>query len=723
MCLSNSFRCLFLSCFIQAFERITDVFEHTLQHQNHDVPKVCTQNFVVASHDIDLLHRNLTDHNIQTLYVEPLDLDDDRLEMVHDYRRNPDNKYKKMCKAHKDEKEELTTQQGSSGIFMVVEAQEVTMDLQSIKNVQNAVTKTLKKAGFKIESFAVRKGASYHSEISSVETLLILREGYVAIRTWPEHKYVAFDIHLWSSFEKHEAAKKAVVTGVGGKMATTSSYRIVAGGMFGVSTWKDDVKMHGPHIHNVCDQSSLPVRDAPMDIGSVELAIEAGLSLVLDEKKYVAAAICGNEGACRSIELLKKNEMVGEVMPLYLCSDLKLDDQHSEDGRMRIVECERGILKNLQESLSNGKRLRVVIVDRSAPRLLVQMLLRIFTKGWDNESMLAQDIMVLTTIEDESEQWKRNFLEKIRKDIIKVDPLFRAEILFNTTASSMELGILSSGDESFMKHLTDMADTVEKKSGLALEIRGIFGGKWRPTQQLIMLDEEAEVIYTHESYNRTSPLEQWWSQQPVGHQTLFQFEARPLLVGDHVHAYFRGVPTSRLPVGLITAVHNENSYDVKFEFTSAFVYHQSFITVGGERHGTSVPRHELRKISGSPNDEKLSAEKVMIALQYALSNMDSRTFSASEIHELEVDGDGCLLVAFCFGGSIILMWDGRIHIDVNLFTFFESPRAHGDFELRLKTKLRSLEAILQDEQPRGFGRVVNFERDLGKGEREAPYWA
>lgn len=680
----------------------------------------------MASHAIDLLHRNLTDHNIPTLYVNPLELDDDRFELVHDYRRNPDNKYKKMCKAHEDEKEkeELITQQGSAGIFMVVEAEEVTMDLNSIKNVQNAVIKTLEKAGFKIESFAVRKWASYHSESASAETVLVMREGYVTIRTWPEQNYCAFDIHLWSSFEKHEAAKKAVVTGVGGKMATASSYRIVAGGMFGVSTWKDDAMVHGPQIRHVCDQSSLPVRDVPMDIGTVELAIEAGLSLVLDDKKYVAAAICGNEGACRSIELLKKNEKVGEVIPLYLCSDLTPDDQHSEDGRMRIVECERGILMNLQESLSDDKRLRVIIVDRTAPRLLVQMLLRIFTtQSWDNENMLAPDLMVLTTIEDESEGWKINFLDKIRTDIVKVDPLFRAEILFNTTAGSMELGILSSGDESFMKHLVDMADKVEKKSGLALEIREIFGGMWRPFQQMIQPAEDAEEVHTHESYDRTSPLEQWWSQQPVGHQTLFQFETRPLLVGDHIQAYFKGVPATRCAVGVITAIHNEDSYNVKFAFTEHFDYHKSFTRVGHDMHGTSVPRDELRKVYGSPNDEQLSEEKVTSALEYALSAIDSRTFSASEIHKLEVEGDGCLLVAFCLGGSVILMWDGRIHIDVNMFTFVESPSAHEDFKEQLRTKLRSLEAILEDEQPRGFGRAVNFKRGLGQGERAVPYWA
>jgi S-adenosylmethionine/arginine decarboxylase-like enzyme len=717
-----------LFCFLQAFGKITDVFEHTLQIQHHDVPKVCTQNFVVASHAIDLLDRNLTDHNIDNLYVKPLDPSSDRFELVHDYRRNPDSKYKKLCKDHEDENGELLIQEGSSpGIFMAVEVEEVTLDLHSLKDLQIAITETLEQAGFKVESTAMRKGASGPSENYSGETVVLLREGYVAIRTWPEHKYCAFDIHLWSSFEKHEAAKKAVIAGVGGKIETTSSYRIVAGGMYGVETWKDDAKVHGPQIKNLCDRSAPTVRDVPTDQRTMEIALETGLRLIRDEKDFVAAVLCGNEEACPTIDLLKKNEKVGEVMPFYPCSNVTSNDQYSEDGRRRVIECERVISNNLLDSLSDNKRLRVIVVDKSAPRLFLQMVLRILTKDWNRWQIIDPDnIMVMAMIEDETEGWRRTFLDKVRKDVIMVDPLFRAEVMFNSSSSSMELGIVSSGDADFMLHLVDLVADVENESGLALEIREMFGGLWRPEPKMMMADEEAEAVYSQESYDRTLALQQWQSQQPVGHQTLFQLETRPLQVGDTVRVYYREASFNGLDfVGEITSIHNDDAFDIKFTYSDLLDYPSSFTKVGEEMFASKVERDEIRKLYGSPNDELLSAAKVKSALQYALEvSGESSVFSASEeIQELEVEGDGCVFVTFCLGGSVIVMWDGRMHVDVNLFTFIESGNEHHDFEDDMETKLRSVETILKDEQPRGFGRVVNHVWDLGKKQCFNPHWA
>jgi S-adenosylmethionine/arginine decarboxylase-like enzyme len=718
-----------LSCFLQAFAKITDVFEHTLQIQHHNVPKICTQNFVVASHDIDLLHRNLTDHNIENLYVEPLDPSSDRFELVHDYRRNPDSKYKKLCKDHEDENEEILIQKGSSpGIFMAVEVEEVTLDLHYLKDVQIAITEALERAGFKVESSHVRKRASDPSERSSAETVLLLREGYVAIRTWPEHKYCAFDIHLWSSFEKHEAAKKAVVAGVEGKVETTSSYRIVAGGMFGVRTWKDDARVHGPQIKYLCDPSAPAVRDVPTDPRTMEIALNMGLRLIRDEMDFIAAVLCGNKEACPTIDLLKKNEKVGEVMAFYPCSDVTSNDQYSEDGRKRIVECERDISNNFQDSLlSDDKPLRVIVVDKSAPRLLLQMVLRILTKdayGW--QIIDPDNIMVMTMIEDETEGWRRTFLDKVRKDVVQVDPLFRAEVLFNSSSSSMGLGIVSSGDKDFMLHLVDMVADVENASGLALEIREMFGGLWRPDQQIFMADEEAEAMYSQESYDQTLALQQWQSQEPVGHQTLLQLETRPLQVGDKVRAaYSLDFIGEDLFIGEITSIHDDDTFDIKFNYSEIFGYPSSFTKVGEEMFASKIEREDIRKLYGSPNDELLSAAKVKRALQYALDSTEASVFSRSEeIQELEVEGDGCVFVAFCLGGSAIAMWDGRMHVDVNLFTFVESSSAHDDFEFDMKTELSSLETILKDEQPRGFGRVVNHVWDLAStGERSAPHWA
>ena len=65
-------------------------------------------------------------------------------------------------------------------------------------------------------------------------------------------QYCGIDIHLWGSFDRLENLKKALVSVIysdrraGDISSSTSSYRIVTGGMFGVSTWRADEMGRGP---------------------------------------------------------------------------------------------------------------------------------------------------------------------------------------------------------------------------------------------------------------------------------------------------------------------------------------------------------------------------------------------------------------------------------------------------------------------------------------------
>ena len=83
-------------------------------------------------------------------------------------------------------------------------------------------------------------------------------------------------------------------------------------------------------------------------------------------------------------------------------------------------------------------------------------------------------------------------------------------------------------------------------------------------------------------------------------------------------------------------------------------------------------------------------------------------------------GDGCVLMATWSGGSIVVLWDGRNHIDVNFFTYEENVKQADAFEANFRTS-KYLSTMLRDEQPRGVGRVVSYFSDL-KGEAE-PHWA
>jgi hypothetical protein len=685
------------------------VFEHTVQIKFENVPKVCDQAFVFASNDIDFLSRNLTGHHVENnIYIEPLSPEYDRFALVHDYRRNHDSDYKKLCKQSEDDDGEVIHQEGSPGIFMAVEVDEVTMDLRSTKDVQDAVTKALEQEGFKVVSILERTAASEFSGSASDEIVMALREGYVAIRTWADHKYCAFDIHLWSSFEKHEAAKKALVASVGGKMETTSSYRIVAGGMFGVSTWKDDAKVHGPQLDKICDRSEAPKRDGPIDPSTVEVALKIGLRLARGEDPIIAAVVCGNSEACVTIDILKKDDKVGQVIVL-MCPELKPGDELFQDGPERVIACEREILKTFEETLADEKLLGAVVLDSGASQLMSKIVLKILTGSKSSSAMqiLAPNMLAIATIEkEETESWRRNFLNRIRLEIVKLDPVFRVEVLFNTTDRSMELGVTSSGDEHFIHRLTGVVADVEKESGLSVEVRRFNGGFWRANEKTIMKDSEADRVFSHESYDRTAQMEQWNSQRPLGQQSLFQFETRPLQAGDRVHVILEEGDMSE---GVIRIVNDDNTYNIKF--------------TGDGMYSDVVRRDDIRKVFGSPDDGILTASRVKTALENALSRMPKGMILEAEVQELSSAGDGNVLAAFWSGGSIIFMWDGRIHFDMNIFTFYEYERLPQVLARNLEKEISGLKTVLRDEHPRGYGRVVNFQKDIGKTERSVPFWA
>lgn len=66
-----------------------------------------------------------------------------------------------------------------------------------------------------------------------------------------------------------------------------------------------------------------------------------------------------------------------------------------------------------------------------------------------------------------------------------------------------------------------------------------------------------------------------------------------------------------------------------------------------------------------------------------------------------------------------MLWDGGVHVNVNLFmdnTIGNSKTSIHDIFIE---KVPSLTLFSHDKQPRGFGRVVNFIDEL----QSHPHWA
>ncbi|KAL3936125.1 MAG: hypothetical protein SGBAC_008493, partial [Bacillariaceae sp.] len=230
-------------------KKVSNVFEHAIHYQFSDVPKICDQAAIFASNDVNFLYQELTEHKLTEdapLLVEKDSmLTKHQFDRVHDYRHNPNPAFKKICKKMQDADE--TTQDGDKpqttapGIMMIVEAESLTADLSSPAVVQSAIIDAIEGLGLTVVS-------DKSSSLESPLFVIMMKEGYVVVRLWSEENYCALDIHLWSSFNSHEGLKKAIVVeALGGDLTNkfTSSYRIVAGGMFGLSDWKEESKKHG----------------------------------------------------------------------------------------------------------------------------------------------------------------------------------------------------------------------------------------------------------------------------------------------------------------------------------------------------------------------------------------------------------------------------------------------------------------------------------------------
>jgi hypothetical protein len=104
------------------------------------------------------------------------------------------------------------------------------------------------------------------------------------------------------------------------------------------------------------------------------------------------------------------------------------------------------------------------------------------------------------------------------------------------------------------------------------------------------------------------------------------------------------------------------------------------------------------------------------ALVQALAKINCKV---SGHHHVGGIGDGILIAQTCDIGNAVLVWDGREHVDLNLFTFHEregDPEAFVNTFMYWASGVNTLDIGLRDDMPRGIGRVVNFKSHLVESE-------
>jgi SAM-dependent methyltransferase len=493
------------------FKKVSDVFEYAIHYSFTDVPKICDQSVIFASNEIDFMYQPLTEHELvenATLLVEKDSMKSDhQFHRIHDFRRNPNPTSHNLCNQN-DEAQKEKVQEQASGILMIVEAEKLTGNLDSPDAVIFYIVDAL-------EAIGIRVVSTHDSSATFSKFILMLNEGYLVIRLWPDFKYCALDIHLWSAFDKHDEIKQAVVVkALGGDLLneSTSFYRIVTGGMFGIPSWEEDAILHGPQISRVCSSTEAPMRDLPSDAKIFELALQMSLDLIQETDITVAILCDVDTENCDTIHSVKGFDNVKHVIPFHLCPR-----QENESYKMQEM-CTQGLAKKtLIEAFSIVSKIHAIIYDPNSSAMVNTIMDSI------GELIDVDDLLVLTTTDSKTDIWRRRALDVSRLSI-KFDPIFAAQVLLNTTTSSLEVGYLASGDEYFFERLTKMVSTAQDiYPDITIEIRNVLGGRWREEKQHMSEDWEFSQVTVEDDYDNKNAKAQWESQVPLATQSMTQY--------------------------------------------------------------------------------------------------------------------------------------------------------------------------------------------------------
>ena len=620
----------------------SEIFSNTLHIHFYDIPVVCSQSLILASDKVDFLRGPVTNHTVNYLLHDVLDQRHHNL--LHDYQKNATSF--KHCRSTDLSVKKTVEQKQSPGVLMILEAEQVSVDLKATNDLLNLLLKALKSQRLHVLHSPVIKDGSEQLALT-----IVLEEGYVIARIFPEDAYVAFDIHLWSQFQKHDDIKNALLTAVGGHIngPLSSAYRIVAGGMFGVNGWEEDEQQRGPHVLETCsDSEHLPVRTDAVKSKTMEIVTKELLDRVGGQDIPIAV-VCGHdENTCTSLKTLKLTQNTKNIAVVKTCSDIDDSTEFSQDGSLRMFSCEKAVIKALRNFVNDNDKVVGIVVDSDAPFTMGQIMLKIMKSRRNRKRYLADRFLVLTPVPTTSQSWRNALVETFRKEIAVDEPAFSATVFFNSSDSSSSIKLASSGDADFVASLVDTVKVIEDRIDVMASIESIRGGEFRYDE-----DIEPTHIFHHEDYDLSSQLEQWQKQRQLGHQTVLQYE-----------------------------------YEV---------------------NGT----HKSLSCSSIAESSKAILGRVRVEISATLA-----------VKEVSVTGDGCVVFGSWqrfgkksqtpggSGGNFVILWDGRNHVDANVFTYAEDEDFILKFEKFFGQRFSGMKRTLRDTQPRGTGRIVSFASDV-----------
>jgi len=670
------------------FSKMSELFEYTMELNFYDVPVICAQTLILGSNAVDFRTTPPTDHGVDPLWKRflPAEVDNTTVsfDSWHGYRRNLQHKRP----AQDLDLETIPAQQEKSpGILLVLEVEDVTTP-----NVEAALMQALDRVGMK--------------QLFVVETAMIFDQGYLVARC--HESYCGLDVHLWSAFDQLPSLQTALVEALGGR--ASNRYRVVAGGMFGLPTWQADWQKRGPQPpkEELRDEDPAPVQ--AMDLSVVVQATVKALGMIPNAKELVALVVCGKDDECPLVRAMQESPVVESVLVVHTCDNVQGVNEYSPDVTSTLYACEQAVVQQLEAAYAtSGSKIDVIALDSSVTMVMGQIILRVFqddVKKYQFTRFTSQSMLVLAPSASigAQEDWRRNMLDRFRRDIIRIEPAFLVEAYLNSTDSSMKMAFMSSGVPEMFDHLRGVVGIWSNELSLVTDVRNANGALFT-----FQDDFDPTNFFLPDAYNQTGPLQQWKSQNPRGSQTLYQLEAAaPLYAGDRIMGNFQG--EGQMYPGVISSTNGDGTFNIQYD--------------DGDREA-NVGRSMLQKqgvdASGLDKEAWIQSSQVKTALAASLKIMKDSDMDSAEIHPISGIGEGTILFVFWKGGNLVVLFDGRKHVDLNLYTHEENEVLHEYFKEQLLDQLPMMALTLHDKQPRGSGRVVNFKSDCEP--RDTPHWA
>ena len=738
--------------------------QYTVDLEFHDVPVIGRQFINMGSDSLDFFHEKPKNHEIETVIFDPFSGNNHHLDSWCNFRKGDRFAAKKKEGINKFIQNKMIKSDGMTstyGAMFILEIENVTLELVPSTNVLNSVSAALNNAGLSIISSTSLASNDNESE----EFFILMKEGYLILRIWPQFNYCAIDFMVWKNFHKKDIVQAELMKALGG---TTSTFAIVAGGMYGSETSENQVysidsgKASDANLEYSLDPASEKMED-------LDYVLQEMIKLV-QKKDPVIAVFCPTETkSCRAINALRKegkNET--RIFTITGCSGQIFDDNLPA----RMQACDDEIHAALTDIVLTNGKISGIVLDKKVEFEMVQIIYRIFSDPQNNKKMLENKYSIIIPDSDPYESWRKAFVERFRTEIVKYSAAHTAELSVLGPISRFKLNIFSRNDDNFYLHLQLAIEKCEKGTEVVIETHTVKDGilSYKP-------DNSPHKFVYDQDYQSKAADEQWKHQRPLGRQTISQFEVKipplPLFPDDEVLAnlgndfvygewyplYVYGVnEDGTYNVGLEEPLHrqwlrklenNEGMESSQFIVGDRIlmqteeeswqpgavlkkVNNDTYSIQLNDEEGTilDVNQHKLLKLEEIPNTAnkpKISLFQLKMSFRSILEMMENRsrkdTKQKEGIHLRVYDevGDGCIITGSWSNGSATLLWDGRDHVDINVFicdSVDDNVYAGKFFGEAFVRKINSLGLTAQDEHPRGFGRVVNFKTDL----QDNPHW-